>query len=147
MERSLQIGDRFGFSRRMTSEIHQAFLVCSGDVNPLHVDDDHARALGHPGKLMHGALLNAMVSGFVGTALPVRDTLCLSQKLDFRRPFYLDELVELQATVSALQPAPFADKFVAELALSFSVSGRVIATGSVEVLMGVPKNEIQGENK
>ena len=81
----------FTVTRRVTEEIYRAFVTCSGDVNPLHSDDAYAKGQGYPGKLMHGAILNAFISGFVGMSLPSSDTMCLMQKVNFKRPFFLDE--------------------------------------------------------
>ena len=120
----------------MTNEVYLAFLVCSGDTNPLHYNDEYARTLGYSGKLMHGALLNAMISGLVGTALPVRDTMCLMQKVNYRKPFFLNETVDLTATVDSIQEAGIKDKWVIMLKLKFQVNSNTIANGMAEVLIG-----------
>lgn len=132
----LSVGDTGTLSRCIDKTVYDAFLICSGDVNPLHFDDNYARSLGHPGKLMHGAMLNAMISGFVGTGMVVEDTMCLMQKVNFKRPFYLNDTVVLKSTVKSIQDSPMTDKWLVELSLRFSVENKTIATGSAEVMVG-----------
>ena len=127
------------FTRRwiISEEMAEAFLRCSGDTNSIHVDDAYARARGHCGRLMHGALLNALLSGFVGTGLPVKDTLCLMQKLNYRYPFFLGDELELQAMVTAIQPAPFEDdKQVVEFGVLFKRGDDIVASGELQVRVG-----------
>ena len=127
------------FTRRwiISEEMAEAFLRCSGDTNPIHVDDAYAQARGYPGRLMHGALLNALLSGFVGTGLPVKDTLCLMQKLNYRYPFFLGDELELQAMVTAVQPAPFEDdKQVVEFGVLIKRGMDIVASGELQVRVG-----------
>lgn len=127
------------FTKRWTigEGMAKAFLRCSGDTNPIHVDDAYAQARGHRGRLMHGALLNALLSGFVGTGLPVKDTLCLMQKLNYRYPFFLSDELELQAMVTAIQPAPFEDdKQVVEFGVLFKRGDDIVASGELQVRVG-----------
>ena len=127
------------FTKRWTisEEMAAAFLRCSGDTNPIHVDDAYAQARGYPGRLMHGALLNALLSGFVGTGLPVKDTLCLMQKLNYRYPFFLGDELELQAMVTAVQPAPFEEgKRVVEFGVLIKRGMDIVASGELQVRVG-----------
>lgn len=127
------------FTKRWTisEEMSAAFVRCSGDVNPIHADDAYARACGYPGKLMHGALLNALLSGFVGTGLPVGDTLCLMQRLNYRAPFFLGDEIELQAMVTTIQPAPFEeDRQIVEFAVLFKRGTEIVASGELQVRVG-----------
>ena len=121
----------------ISEEMSAAFVRCSGDVNPIHADDAYAQAHGYRGRLMHGALLNALLSGFVGTGLPVRNTLCLMQKLNYRAPFFIGDEIELQAMVTAIQPVPFADnKEIVEFAVMFKCGQDIVASGELQVRVG-----------
>ena len=127
------------FTKRwtITEGMSAAFVQCSGDVNPIHADDAYARARGYRGRLMHGALLNALLSGFVGTGLPVKDTLCLMQKLNYRAPFFIGDEIELQAMVTTIQPAPLEeDKQIVEFAIGFKRGEDIVASGELQVRVG-----------
>ena len=45
-----------------------AFVELSGDRNPLHTDDDHARAAGFAGRIAHGLLVLSIESGLSSEA-------------------------------------------------------------------------------
>lgn len=127
------------FTQRWTigAEMSAAFVRCSGDVNPIHADDAYAQARGYRGRLMHGALLNALLSGFVGTGLPAQETLCLMQKLNYRVPFFIGDEIELQAMVTTIQPAPFEeDKKIVEFGVLFKRGEEIVASGELQVRVG-----------
>lgn len=81
--------------------------------------------------------MNALLSGFVGTGLPVRETLCLMQKLSYRAPFFIGDEIELQAMVTAIQPAPFEeDKKIVEFGVLFKRGEEIVASGELQVRVG-----------
>jgi acyl dehydratase len=54
---AVQVGDLLDpLSRRVTQEQISAYAEASGDVNPIHVDEAFARAVGLPGTIAHGML-------------------------------------------------------------------------------------------
>lgn len=132
----VSIGEVFTIDRKVTPAIYDAFVICSEDRNPLHVDDSYANERGFKGKLMHGAILNAFISGFVGTGLPSSDTMCLSQKVNFKRPFFLNDVVSMRARVEELQETAWPDKWSVAMKLTFCVTGKMVATGEVQFLIG-----------
>jgi acyl dehydratase len=50
-------------SRVVATEDIEAFAELSGDHNPLHLDDEHARAAGFDGRIAHGLLVLSISSG------------------------------------------------------------------------------------
>ena len=50
-------------SRVVATEDIEAFAELSGDHNPLHLDDEHARAAGFDGRIAHGLLVLSIASG------------------------------------------------------------------------------------
>lgn len=134
---SLAVTARFVRSWTVDAGTAEAFVRCSGDTNPLHVDDAYAQAKGHRGRLMHGALLNAFLSGFVGTGLPVKDTMCLMQKLNYRAPFFIGDEIRLEAMVTDIQPAPWRENFqIVEFGVVFRRDKEIVASGLLQVLAG-----------
>lgn len=93
-------GTRAEESYRITEEVYQAFLVASGDVNPLHVEDDFARAAGFEEKVAHGALLNAFVSHFVGMVMPGRRALLLSTDIRYLAPSHLGDVIRIRGEIT-----------------------------------------------
>lgn len=57
-------GQTIETERRVVSAADiDAFCELSGDRNPLHTDDDHARAAGFAGRIAHGMLVLSIASG------------------------------------------------------------------------------------
>jgi acyl dehydratase len=65
----LSEGLRFETERRVvTAADIDAFVELSGDANPLHTDDEHARAVGFAGRIAHGLLVLSVESGLSSEA-------------------------------------------------------------------------------
>lgn len=75
------------------------FARLSGDRNPLHMDDAYARDQGYNGRVIHGFLLGARISGLIGMALPGRRCLLLEENLAFPAPVYIGDEVDFQVVV------------------------------------------------
>ena len=57
-------GQKIETERRVVSAADiDAFCELSGDHNPLHTDDEHARAAGFTGRIAHGLLVLSIASG------------------------------------------------------------------------------------
>lgn len=76
------------------------FIRISGDNNPLHTDDDYARRHGYHGRVAHGMLLGAKVSGLVGMMLPGLRCLLLENKLIFLHPVYVGDNILVRGSVA-----------------------------------------------
>ncbi len=62
-------GLRIQTERRVVSAADiDAFCELSGDRNPLHTDDEHARAAGFAGRIAHGVLVLSIESGLASEA-------------------------------------------------------------------------------
>ena len=68
---SVRVGDQITpLSRLVTQEQIDAYAEASGDVNPIHVNEEFARMVGLPGTIAHGmlnmAILTEAVSRWAG---------------------------------------------------------------------------------
>lgn len=54
---------RFDFACRVEEDMPQRYAAASGDHNPIHLDDEVARAVGLPGRINHGLGTLALVAG------------------------------------------------------------------------------------
>src|SRR5882724_10858709 len=95
----LPLGTRFHKQYVIGEDVYRGFLDLFGDVSPLHVDDQVARSCGFSAKLMHGAILNGFISDFVGMNFPGKRTLELGVENHFVKPTYMNDVLELEATV------------------------------------------------
>ena len=78
------------------------FADFSGDHNPLHVDAAEAQAYGYARPMAHGAILTALVSKAIGTEVPGPGAVWMSQSIEWLRPVFVGDTVELTITVRHL---------------------------------------------
>ena len=76
------------------------FADISGDNAPLHKDESFAREQGFPGRVAHGMLIGALVSGFIGVRLPGRFGVLQSLELGFRKPLIPPETVRIKGEIT-----------------------------------------------
>ena len=69
----------------------EAFAALSGDRNPVHLDDDAARAAGFRGRITHGALAAAELSRVFGMDYPGPGTLYLKSSTAFLAPIHAQQ--------------------------------------------------------
>lgn len=87
--------------RVVTREDVKAYADASGDQNPLHQDDEVARAAGFPGIIAHGMFtLGHLTSAIVAWA---GDASALARiRVQFRAPVFIGETIVARGTVKAL---------------------------------------------
>ena len=97
----------FGQKAQMTKVISesdvQQFSVISGDVNPLHLDEDYARQTRFRRRIAHGAILVGMISAVLGNDLPGKGTIYMEQSLAFLRPVFLGDRITAVVEIEAIE--------------------------------------------
>jgi 3-hydroxybutyryl-CoA dehydratase len=95
----LKQGDTFSHQFTVTEALYSGFIELFQDKNPLHTDEDFARAKGFSGRVMHGNILNGFLSYFVGELLPVKNVIIQTQSIKFAKPVYLHDTLAFTAAV------------------------------------------------
>ena len=127
--RDIVEGAAASFERRIEARDIDAFAQLSGDVSPLHVDAEYARAQGFHDRVAHGALLAGLASRLIGTELPGRRALLLNLRLDFPAPTFSGDVLEVAGTVSAVH----ASQQVIQVRIEIRCGVEVRARGSAMV--------------
>jgi len=83
----------------LSEEMVSQYGHLTGDENPVHFDDEAAVEQGFAGRIVHGALLNGLVSRAVGMKLPGKGTIYLSQSASYLKPVYLGTEITLEIWV------------------------------------------------
>lgn len=128
----LSEGEVARWSHEITDADVDAFAELSGDVNPLHLDDDFARRQGFRGRVVHGMLLSAWLSKVVGTILPGPGVLWLSQDTRFAAPAYVGDRIEVEVRITRRSPA------LRTLVLESTIrnqAGDALMTGEAKMMM------------
>jgi 3-oxoacyl-[acyl-carrier protein] reductase len=102
--RELKPGQTETLSRTITSDDVAAFARLSGDYNALHLDDEFAARTELAQRVVHGFLHASLLSTLIGTRLPGRGALYVSQSIEFTRPVFIGDRVEARATVERIDP-------------------------------------------
>ena len=89
--RDVQVGDELpAFPKVVTRESVKAYAYASGDDNPLHQEDEVARAAGFPGIIAHGmftmAHLTTCITSWTGDPAALR-----RMRAQFRAPVFMGE--------------------------------------------------------
>lgn len=95
----IKIGMKFSFPVRLTEDKVDSFLNLSGDYNPLHADPEFALTTIFKKRVVPGMLLASFFSRLVGMYVPGRNSLYISQRINFRKPVFIDDEVEVSGEV------------------------------------------------
>jgi len=124
------VNDEFKESFIVSKKIHQDFIQLSQDRNPLHTNNDFALSKGFKKIVMHGNILNAFLSYFIGECLPSKDVIIHSQDIQFKNPVYLDDKLNFTATVTGV----FKSVNAIEFKYFFrNLQSKVVAKGKIQI--------------
>ncbi|MGZ7032650.1 MAG: MaoC family dehydratase, partial [Thermoanaerobaculia bacterium] len=93
------------FEKTFTEEDMQRFIEITGDVNPLHVNEEFARTTKFGRRVLQGMLTASIFSTMVGMFLPGPGAIYRSQTLRFLLPVHLGETVTAHFVVRAIDRA------------------------------------------
>lgn len=95
----LTVGQAASYSRTVTEADIQKFGEVSGDMNPLHFDEDYAKNTIFRGRIAHGILSVSFISTVLGTKLPGAGSIFLSANVRFKAPVRIGDTVTANCTV------------------------------------------------
>jgi acyl dehydratase len=94
-------GEIYQFTKKITFDDAMQFADLTGDFNPLHVDKEFGKNSQFKQNIVHGMLAGSLFSTLVGMYCPGKNSLYLSQTLNFKRPIFCDDTVTVKGTVIA----------------------------------------------
>ena len=83
----------------ITDEDVKNFGSISGDINPVHFDDDFAQKIGFSQRIAHGLIANSEMSKYFGMDFPGNGTLFMSYYYKFLKPLYPNQNYKVSVTV------------------------------------------------
>lgn len=108
-------------TKKISKEDVAEFSRLSGDTNPIHN--------GSKG-IVHGAFLNALVSGVIGTKLPGPGTMVVSQNLRFPTSCRINDVVKISVELTSIRK-------LCEVHYKCTVNDRIVLEGDAKI---VPPN-------
>lgn len=132
----IQIGDYRSFSKTLTEADLILFATVSGDVNPVHLDNEFAGKSMFKERIAHGMWSASLISATLATVIPGPGTIYLNQSLSFRRPVKLNET--LTVTLTAKNKNPEKSTIIFDCLVK-NQDGKLVVTGDAEVIAPTEK--------
>eukprot|EP00105_Crassostrea_gigas_P024486 XP_011444740.1 PREDICTED: uncharacterized protein LOC105340412 [Crassostrea gigas] len=120
---SFSVGDKAALSKTFTKDDVETFAKISMDNNPLHTDPDFAKTTIFGKCIVHGVLINGLISAVCSTKLPGPGAVYISQEMKFLAPAFVDESITAEVEVLEIRKS------------IMKCSTTAIRTGNKEVLV------------
>ncbi|MBA2587476.1 MAG: MaoC family dehydratase [Alphaproteobacteria bacterium] len=114
----------------------ELFGEATGDMNPVHFDEEFARRTVFRGRVAHGALSIGYISALLGTQLPGEGSIFLSASIVFKIPVRIGDTVVTSATVREVNGR------LVVMDCACSVDGKLVLTSEAQLL--APKRPSSG---
>ena len=95
----LKPGMSESFTKTVTERDVELFGEVSGDVNPVHFDEDFAKGTIFKGRIAHGVLTASYVSTVLGMQMPGPGTIFIALNTRFKAPVRIGDTVTATCTV------------------------------------------------
>jgi acyl dehydratase len=95
----LELGMSASFTKTITETDVYLFAGISGDFNPMHLNEEFAKATPFGTRITHGALPQCLIATVLGMHLPGLGTVALEITTRFRAPTYFGDTVTARAEV------------------------------------------------
>ncbi|HEY5084916.1 MAG TPA: MaoC family dehydratase [Rhizomicrobium sp.] len=96
------MGQSASTENTVTEEDVQAFGKATGDMNPVHFDEEYAKKTLFKGRVAHGVLSIGFISAVLGMKLPGEGTIFVSAKVEFKAPVRIGDTVVTTGTVKEI---------------------------------------------
>jgi len=96
------VGMSASCTRRVSETDVVLFAAVTGDLNPVHVDEEAAQQSRFGERIAHGMLSGGLISALLGADLPGPGSVYLSQSMRFVRPIRIGETVTVRAEIIEL---------------------------------------------
>ena len=99
----LSIGMKESFSREVTADMAENFCRMTGDVNPLHTDEEFARGKGFKDRVVYGLLTTSFLSTLAGVYLPGERSLIREVDVKMKKPVFVGDVLTVTGEVESIR--------------------------------------------
>ena len=97
-----KVGDVISESVTITDEMVQMFAKCTGDFNPIHMDEEYAKKTRFGRRIAHGMLSGGLISRVLAMKMGVGG-IYLGQTLKFLKPVFIGDTLTVEITVNSIR--------------------------------------------
>lgn len=97
----LNVGDTASLEHTVKERDIQLFALCTGDINPIHVDKEFAKTQPYGQQIAHGMWTGSLISTLLATKLPGPGGVYRSQNLKFKKPVFIGDTLTASVTVTS----------------------------------------------
>lgn len=97
-------GDEASITKTFRDKDVRAYAELTGDDNPIHLDEDYAATTPFERCIVHGKLVEGLVSAVLGTKLPGPKSIFRTTTAKFHAPVFPGEQITATARVRGLVP-------------------------------------------
>ncbi len=101
----IEVGLEESFEVTITQEMMDKFLDISGDINPLHVDEEYAKQKGFKSTVVYGLLSSSFYSTLAGVYLPGKYCILQGADIQFSSPVFVGDTLSISGKVSYINEA------------------------------------------
>ena len=127
----LKVGMKDSITKTITETDVILYAGISLDVNPVHLNDTHAKQSIFKKRIAHGMLTVGLISAALGTKLPGEGTIYLGQELKFTAPVYMGDTVT--ATLEIIELIPEKKRVILST-ICTNQDGKEVVTGKATVM-------------
>jgi 3-hydroxybutyryl-CoA dehydratase len=129
----LTVGQQAVFAKTVTEADIVGYAGITGDMNPVHINEEFAKTTMFKTRIAHGMLSAGFISAVLGTKLPGPGCIYLSQTLKFMAPVKIGDTVLARATITEI----VAEKKRVVLKTECLIAGKVVLDGEAVVMVPV----------
>jgi acyl dehydratase len=133
----MTIGQSCDYVKTVSEEDILMFARLSGDVNPVHLDEEFAKTTQFGGRIAHGMYTAALISAAMALNIPGPGSVYLTQTMKFRAPVKIGDTLTVHIEVLTKRTGK---NFVTLSTIVTNQHGKKVVTGEATAL--VPNEKI-----
>ncbi len=116
---------------QVTDKMVRQFAEMSGDINPIHLDDEYAKTTRFKKRIAHGMILGALVSRLLNETIG-SGGIYLAQTLKFTNPVFIDDIIIFELEIVKLHKTR---GFGTVLTTAKKENGEIVMKGEATIMV------------
>ncbi len=99
----MKIGNKASIKKTFNQEEVMSFSKSSMDANPIHFDQTYAASTQFKKCIVQGPLVASLIGGILGSEVPGRGTIYMSQSSKFMKPVFINEEITVNVEITHIR--------------------------------------------